>query len=589
MFEAKPKVRHSNKNSLSTFCLSLWKPETALFALGIVASTVVVGLILLVVWVTFLEGMPGAEETHLSLRNYSTVLSDSITARAALNTLLLGTGTVLVSLFFSVPLAWLMHRTNIPYKTLFLTLMFLHITIPSFLKTISWIFLLSPSIGIINQLLRNFIPVDTGPLSIYNIPGMVFLQGLTFTPVMFFMISGAMMAVDPALEESAEAAGLTRLQTLLRVTIPLVRPVVLAAIIYTFMSAVSIYEIPALLGSPSNIHVFSTVIYSTVHAGVGLPEYGLAAVYGLMVLVPMLAALYFYQRMLRHSHRYVTVTGRGYRPKLADLGSLRWVGVGFAAIFFALDIFIPFLTLVWVSLSQRLQVPSIAALASLTVEAYGSAVGMLTGGVFVNTVLLMVSVATLTMVASLIISWIVVRTRLPGRYIMDTVSMLPHAVPHVVFAFSVAFLGMLLIRTVPLYASLGAIVLAHSACFISFGTRSLSGALVQIHRDLDDAALVSGASRVVVLRTIILPLLSPALFYSTIWVSLLSYREVTMALFLQSPRNMVLSVNIWQLWGAAKSAEAAALGVVMILVLAAILVIGLRTVPQFFYRQHTTG
>ena len=182
------------------------------------------------------------------------------------------------------------------------------------------------------------------------------------------------------------------------------------------------------------------------------------------------------------------------------------------------------------------------------------------------------------------VSWIVLRTRLPGRYVIDSIAMMPHAVPRIAFAFSVLLLMVFLGRRIPfLYGSLGAIMFANIISHLSFGTRAINSTLVQIHRDLEDAVQTCGGSRITALRRVLMPLIAPTLFYVFLWTVLITYREVTMALFLQSPRSTVLSVAIWQRWQTLDPTTAAALGVIMVGCMAIIIGGILRAFPRLIY------
>jgi iron(III) transport system permease protein len=563
----------------------LWNAELPLFVIGLLACVVILLLTGVVVWSTFQKGLPGLNSAF-SLDNYLDFLSHPFTLKSGLNTLIVGIGTVVICLLFAIPLAWLLQRTNIPGKNLFLTFLFLQVLLPGFLKAMGWIMLISPKIGIINLLIRNIIPFKAGPFSPYNLQTIVFLQGLTLTPVMFFLIAGAFMAVDPSFEEAAQVAGASLFKRLHKVTLPLLMPALGAAILYVFVIAVSMFEIAQLMGAPKQIWVFSTRMYEVLYPELGLPQYGAAAVYGVVLLVPTLVALYYYQKMLRASYRYATITGKGYKPKLVDLGQWKWVGLVFISIYFLLDIFIPFLSILWASLLPYLQVPSMAALASINMTAYVSAMRrLLDGGVLLNTILLVAFVAVGVLLISMVISWIVLRTRLPGRYFLDTVAMLPHALPRISLAFAMLFIGLALVRVVPfLHGSIIALIIVFIVSFISFGTRAINSSLIQIHQDLEDAVQTSGAPKSVGLRRVIMPILAPTLFYVIIWTALLSYREVTMPLFLQSPRNMVMATSIWQFWMAGDTAAAAALGVIMVMFMAIIISLLLYFNPQIKLR-----
>jgi len=561
--------------------LRIWNAESPVFVIALIACVIILLLTGVVVWSTFQLGLPGFASSF-SLDNYLAFLSNPFTAKGALNTVIVGTGTVIISLFFAVPMAWLIQRTNIPCKNLSLTLLFLQILLPGFLKAMGWIMLISPKIGMINLWIRNIIPFETGPLNPYNIPTITFLQGMTLTPVTFFLIAGAFMAIDPSFEEAAQVTGASLFRRVRKITLPLLMPAIGAAIMYVFVIAVSMFEIAQLLGTPARIWVFSTLMYDNLNPELGLPRYGAAAVYGVVLLLPTLVALYYYQKMLRASYRYATVTGKGYKPKTVDLGPWKWFGMIFIGVYFLLDIFIPFLAVLWTSLMPHIQVPSIAALASINITAYLSAIRtLLYGGVLLNTVLLMAFVAVGVLIISMAISWIVLRTRLPGRYLLDAVAMLPHALPRISLAFAVLFLGLAFYRVIPfLHGSLIALITVYIVSFVSFGTRAINGSLIQIHPDLEYAVQVCGATKMVGMRKVVVPLLAPTLFYVLTWTALLSYREVTMALFLQSPRNMVMSTSIWQSWMAGDSSAAAALGVLMVVFMAMIMSMLLHFNPQ---------
>src|SRR5688572_17060997 len=260
--------------------LGRWlSPEAPLYAVSILACAVIVGLTLVIFWATFVDGPPGVD-TAYTLQNYREALLAQSTWTATLNSLVVGAGTVAVNLFFAVPIAWLVQRTTLPGKNIYITLMLVAGIIPGFLKAIAWIFLLSPHNGLLNQLARLVVDVERGPFSIYNLGGIAFVQGLMLTPLMFFMVGAAFQKIDKQLEEVGEVSGASTRQVFQRVTAPLVLPAIAAASIYNFMTAIAIFEIPALLGFPGQIYTLSTRIFQSVHTDVGLPQYGIAGVYG---------------------------------------------------------------------------------------------------------------------------------------------------------------------------------------------------------------------------------------------------------------------------------------------------------------------
>ncbi len=558
-----------------------WKPELPIYIIVILAAAMISILIAVIIWATFFEGMPSLE-SKFTLDNYINVFLSPITPKAAQNTLILGLGTVLVAVFFALPATWLLHRTDIPLKKFFLTLMLLHILLPGFIKVMGWVMLISPNIGLINQFIRVFIPLESGPLSPYNIPFMALLQGLTLTPSIFFILSGAFLAMDPSLEESSAVCGSSGFKTLRHITLPLVMPALVAGSIYVFMTAVSMFEIAALLGSPYQIQVFSTLMYSSIQAEHTLPRYGIAGVYGVIMLIPMLLILSYYQKMIKLSHHYATVTGKGYRPKLTQLGKWTWVAVCFLGFYYLIDLFLPFLAVLWSSFLSHIQLPSLAALGQLTLAGYNSALRLLVqGGILVNTLQLVLATGMMSVVISLFFSWIVMRTRFPGRFVLDSISMLPLAVPGIALAFSVLIVSLLLVKAVPfLYGSVAVIAISETMRRIPFNTRTISTSLLQIHQELEEAAQICGGSRVTTINSILIPLIRPAIFYSFMMAVLHAYREVTLALFLQGPRNIVISTAIWQMWRSNDTSTATATAVIMVVAMGIIVYILLRAYPE---------
>ena len=541
-------------------------------ALAAVTCLLIILPVLTIIIASFRIGLPG-EDSPSTLENYREAFLDPFTWQVLKNTLFFALGTIVVIFFFAVPAAWIIERTDIPCRRLWLTLMGLGILIPTFLKAIAWILLLSPRIGILNKLFMDMLGLETAPVSIYNIAGMSFIQGLILTPPAFFMIAAAYKSMDPSLEEAAYVSGVGRLKTFFFINLRLTIPAILAAILYLFITSIEVFEIPGLIGAPARIFVFSTVIYYATHPEVGLPKYGLAGAYGMILLILAFASSYLYFRVIRQSHKYVVVTGKGYRPKLIELGGLKIVAVLFLLFYFTLDIFLPFLTLVWASLVPYIQVPSAEAFSKLTLANFLKVPDYSGWKPIVNTIILLLTAPTFSIFLSLIISWVVIRSQIKGRYLLDGIAFLPHAVPSILFAVALSYMALVYRQFFPVYGTLTIIILANAIKYISFGTRTLNGALIQIHRELEEAGQVTGATNLRILRKIVIPLVATALFNGWLWIALLTFREVTMALTLISPRNVVLSTLVWNLWGAGYVPEAAAMGVILVFVLASFVVV----------------
>jgi len=291
----------------------------------------VVALLIFVLYMTFVPGLPF--EPGFTLKHWANVASSRLITKVIPNTAIVGFGALFVATFFALPLAWLLNRTTLPFRNTFTTLMVVPVIIPGFILAIAWILLVDEHIGLFNRVIASLLGLETVPLSIMNnLFGMAWVMGVMLTPAIFFLISGPMRAVDPALEEVASIVGLTQWGILYRVTLPLVWPGLLGGLIYVFMTAVSIFELPALLGAASGkVPVLATEIFYAVRpAGAQTVTfaYGAAGVYGVLLAAPSLVALYFYLRMLARSERYQVITGRGDSGATVQLAWESSFGVG---------------------------------------------------------------------------------------------------------------------------------------------------------------------------------------------------------------------------------------------------------------------
>ena len=549
---------------------------TTLFAAGLLlALLALVGIpIGMVILMSLRTGFPG-EAGPLTVVNFIEVYSDPRTYEILINTLLFAVGSVAVTLFFAVPLVWLLMRTDIPLKRTFYVLLTVGILIPVFLRTIAWILLLSPRIGLINQWLQKMFDLQGPPLSLYNLAGMAFIQGVSFVPGAFFMLAAAYRSMDPALEEAAYTGGVSKLRTFLKINIPITLPAIAAVMVYLFMTAIAVFEVPAIIGLPARVLVLSSLIYQATTPSTGLPSYGIAGAYGGVMLVLGLIFAALYVRLVKHGKKYTVITGRGYRPRQVALGSWKWPAIAFVVIYLSMEVFIPFLVLLWASLLPYLQLPSASALSSLTLKHYLE-IPQRTGALpFINTAILMFAVPTATMILSVLVSWVVVRTQVRFRGLLDTLAFVPHAVPGILLAVGLAYLGLAYRDVFPLYGTVLIIALAHTINWIAYGTRTTNSVMIQVHRELEEAGKVAGASTPRILLRIVVPLIAAGIFNSWIWIGLLSYREVTMALTLFTRKNVVISTVVWQFWGSGWVSEVSALGVVLIL-FASIIVGSLR-------------
>lgn len=537
----------------------------------------VVLLSLVVLYMSFVTTLP--TRADWTLAHWTSSFRPYILTRVLPNTLIVGLVAVAVQIFFAAPLAWLLNRSNVPFRGAFFIGMVLILLVPGFVKAMGWLMLVNERIGILNSWLASMLSLDHIALDVQNPVGIGWVFGLSGTPAVFFLLSGPMRLLDPELEEAATVSGMGRVQTFLRVSLPLILPAILGAAIYSFMGAISYFEVPAILGaSAGRVPVLATELFYSVHPNdAGLANYGVAGTLGMFIIVPSLVALYFYFRVVSKSHRYAVITGKNYRPRDVDLGRWKYAGLAFALFFFALALAAPLLTLVWLSLHHYLQLPSIAALKSITFENYQleTLIPALGGTRTIRNTLVLIVLAPIAVVFfSVMISCVVVRSRLRIRRLTDVAAMLPHAIPGLAFAFALFIVGLMFdiwVGWPPVLGTLGIIIVANVLTHLSYATRITNAAMLQVHRELEEVSRVCGAGTLLMTGTVLVPLMRPALVLAAGWTMLTVFREVTIALFLNAgPKNEVIAVSVWKIWFQGSLAQAAAGAVVMVLLVMAI-------------------
>ena len=269
--------------------------------------------------------------------NYRTVYLNQLTYPALLNTLIYATAVSAISLTFATIFAWLVERTDMPGTNWAWTMMLLPLAMPGILRSMSWILLLSPRSGIINVYLRDYLSffgmrLETGPFNIFTLPGMIFVEGMSGSTTLFLLMVGAFRLMDPSMEEAAKISGARTFTTLRRVTLGLMLPAVLAAAMYAFLGNLDDFETPLLIGLQAGIYLLPTLIYFTAYVS---PSYGLATAYSSIFIIFTIVMVWIYYRVvIRHTERYASITGKGYRPRRLALGKWRWVGIGVVYRFF---------------------------------------------------------------------------------------------------------------------------------------------------------------------------------------------------------------------------------------------------------------
>jgi iron(III) transport system permease protein len=524
--------------------------------------------------VSLQTGLLGSPDVRYSLANYRTVIGDPFVYNLLINTGIFACVTTLVSVGLGLPIAWVTERTTIRPKALIYGLMTVGLLVPAIFVGMGWTFIAHPRIGFLNRLLASLFGLSQGPFDIGTPAGMGFVQGLGLAPLAFILTVQVFRTMNPALEEAAQTSGMTFRRTLWRITLPLAKPGIIAAVIYIFVIGTSTFDIPAVIGLSNNVYVFSTYVYTEAFPPDGTPKYGIPAALGMIMVLLALALTIWYVQVLRQSRRYQVVTGKGYRAKQIELGKWLWVCWLFIGSYALLALVLPILLVAFTAFLPYVAPPSMRTLQLLTLRNFRQMDWEYVLRGVKNTLTLMVFVPPVILLLAFCTSWFVVRSRSRARYMLEFGAFLPHCIPQVVFALGMLILSLYILQGfVPIYGTLWTIAIVYVIMWLSFATRATNASLIQIHRELEEAAYVSGLSALRAARLILVPLLRPTLLSVWVWTALLIYREVTVAVFLISQDNVTLPAIVWGRWTQGTPTAAAAITVLMMLALLPLLVI----------------
>jgi len=485
------------------------------------------------------------------------------------NTLLVGVGTTVLAVAVGGGLALILARFSTPGRGLLTELVAIPLYVTPLMTAIAWSWLGSPRGGLINLLARQLLGIDSA-VNLQSSGGVIFVSALAYVPLPFLLISAALRGMDPALEESARIHGASRFGSLRLVTLPLVLPATLGSGLLVLVQAMGLFSVPAVLGMPSGFYVAGTEIYRLLNNFP--PRVSQAAVWGLLLLFAT-AGLVWLQAAILNRRSFVTVTGKAFRPRILEVGGWRYLLAALAWAYVGAAVILPIGTLVWAALVNFITIdPNLMAFdfrhfRYVLFEYPKTYIAMK------NSLILGAAAATIVCALGLAVGWITVRTRSRARGYLDQLSMFPLAIPSMVLALGLlwTYVGL---KWLPIYGTLGILLIAYVTHYLPYGARAGSGALRQLHAELEDAARMTGASWSKMIRWIVFPLTRPTLAATWTLVFILSMQEVSASILLYTSRTTVLSVAVFDLWEAGNVNALAALSVLQLAVtLAALLVL----------------
>ena len=522
------------------------------------------------------------ELDEFTLRYYEELFRELQVLGPFLNTVYFSIGSALFATIIGGVVAWVVTRTDTPLRGLGYFTAFASFGTPFILYTIGWLLLLGKA-GPVNYWLRTLLNQSGPVLNVYSLWGMVLIESFLWSPFVFLMLAASFRSMDPSLEEASAACGARLWQTLRRVSLRLMLPAFFSVILLIFIRSFESFEIPALVGLPGDIRVLTTSIY--LDSQRMPPTYGRAGAFSVLLMLVVAATLYLYFRVTREGDKFHTVTGKGYRPTVIQLGGWRYVTAALLLLYSFVLLVLPFLIVLWASLLPFYMQPSLEAFSLFTLKNFITAIHFpkITDSIK-NSVLLGLGSATVVMLLTTFASWILVRTKLRGRWLLDLLTTLPLLFPGIVMG--LAIMRFYLLVPIPIYGTLWILLVAFITRYIPYGIRYTHSGLLQLHRELEEAAYTSGASWSNAMRRITLPLLTPSFLGGWVFVFLLSAKELSMSILLAGPQTPVVSVAIFELWENGQVGELAAFGVIWTVILVSVAIIYYLIARRYGIQQH---
>ncbi|MQA13083.1 MAG: ABC transporter permease subunit [Pseudonocardiaceae bacterium] len=496
---------------------------------------------------------PGSTGGALTREWYSNIANRAYLV-AGRNSMVIAIGGTSLALLFGTGLAWIGARTDVPGKSIVALAGIVPLFVSSLVGALAWSFLGSPNQGFLNILLR---PIGLDVINVYSIPGIIFVFGLYYAPYSFLLVYSALSLMNPELEESAHTHGATNFTVMRIVTLPLVAPAIIGGGLLTFALILENFSVPTVLGTPAGVNTLPTFIYRLMNAAP--PDANQAAAVGAL-LMALLVVIVFVQRKVLSRREYTTVAGKGFRPRVVTLGRWRWAGFAFAATYIFLAVVLPLMALLQMAFRNNLYIAGAAELFDPSAFGLDTMIDVLTYSSFqtgiTNSVVVAVSAALLGVVFCFAMAFTVARSKLPGRQVIEYLAMVPVAVPAIVMGMGILWAWFLL--PLPIYGTLAILVFAYIGRFMPQGFTSIAASIRQVHTDLEESAVVSGASKTRSSLEVTVPLIRSSVIAAMLLLLILSFRELSVALFLFTTDTRVLSIVIFDFWNGGSLGRAAA-------------------------------
>ena len=517
--------------------------------------------------------------------NYISAYSRVRYLEALGNSLVLGVSAGTLCLFFGVPLAWALSRSDMPGKGVVWVSILGTFIIPPYLGAVGWILLAGPNAGWLNRAAVALTGADKGPFNIYSMPGLVLVTACYSFPYVFMFTKSALDLVSSEMEDAANILGAGTLRTMRSVTLPLVLPALLGAFILVFLEAIALFGSPALLALPGRFHVVTTQLWQFFEYP---PKVGVAAAYA-MPLLCVTVLLFWVQRRLTSRKGYIALTGKGGERRPVRLGAWKWPLLGWCLFVCSLSFFMPMVVICQAALAKawgRGFALDNLTLANLRFTLFENT---LTRNATIHTFVYAGSAALIAVLLAMVVAYIVQR-EVVGRRVGGALSFLtmsPFVIPGIVLA--IGFYAAYTHAPLLLYGTAWILILAYATRFLPIAYANSAASIRSIHPELEDAVRILGGTRLTAVRRVVLPLLKRSLAGAFILVFIPGTRELSSAIFLYSINTQVLSVLLFDKSDEGNFEMLASIGLVLVVITVALILVGFRLLGRDFMLRRTAA
>ena len=479
--------------------------------------------------------------------DFYNVLTEPETFQALKNSFVIAcmttVGSVIVGTFF----AWLVTRTDLPYKTFMKSLFLVPFMLPSFIGALAWKMLLSPHSGYINKLWMDLFNTTEPLFNIYSYAGIALVEVMYLFPFVFIQVCGALERMDPTLEESARISGAGLLTITRKITIPLVMPSIMSGALLIMLYSMAHFGTVAVLGIEQGIYNIPTLIYEKIHQSAGsFASIRTGTVLATVLIASAALIIWTQQKILSKGH-YQIIGGKSFRPMELKLRGLRYPLLFFCLAYIGFTIVLPTVVIFLVGGVQTYGL-SILDPNNLSLDNYKYILFEydVTRDAIWNSVTLGLAAAFITMFAGVMISYVIVKMKVRGKGILEFLGMLPFSVPGSVIALGVilAWSGQFGIN---IYNTVWIILVSYIARYMAFSLKANSAALEQVHDSLMEASRSCGATMWQSLKDIVIPLVKPGMISAFFLIFLPALRELTVSIMLYAPTTRTIGVAIYTL------------------------------------------